>query len=128
MTILGDRIKQARQAKGISQVKLAELLSVTRGAASQWENNATAPSHKNLRILAELLETPIAHLIVRDDTHPNSRETDGLEKEAPRVVETPETDLHPDSENQDFMEKFDQLKTKDKEIITRILDALWSNR
>ncbi len=54
---IGERIKQARIAAGISQTRLAELLGVTRSACSQWESEeGTSPRGKRLVELAQLLD------------------------------------------------------------------------
>ena len=42
MTI-GDRIKQLRKEKGITQEKLAEYLNITYQSVSKWENNTALP-------------------------------------------------------------------------------------
>lgn len=41
---LGMNIKKAREAAGITQVKLAELLQVSQMMISRWENNGRTPS------------------------------------------------------------------------------------
>lgn len=52
---LKERIKKSRIEKGYSQDKLAEIVGVSRGACSQWENGQSVPSVKNLAILARKL-------------------------------------------------------------------------
>jgi transcriptional regulator with XRE-family HTH domain len=37
METMGDRIKFHREAKGLSQLDLAKICGVTKGAVSQWE-------------------------------------------------------------------------------------------
>lgn len=55
---INARIKQARVAAGISQIRLATLLGVTRSAVSQWESeHGTVPRPEHLARLAELLHT-----------------------------------------------------------------------
>lgn len=55
---IGARIRKARLAAGISQVRLASLLGVTRSACSQWElqNGGTAPRGERLVEIARLLD------------------------------------------------------------------------
>ena len=48
-------IKDKREALGISQKELAELLSVTPGAVCQWETGRTLPRGKRLRLLSLIL-------------------------------------------------------------------------
>lgn len=40
METMGDRIRQQREAKGLSIQQLADLLDVTKAAVSQWETAA----------------------------------------------------------------------------------------
>lgn len=54
MTI-GSRLKQAREFRGLSQVALADLLRVTRGACGQWEIGKTTPSTQHLIEISKAL-------------------------------------------------------------------------
>ena len=44
--MLGDRIREIRLAKKISQVELAKLLGVTKQSVSNWENENIQPWRK----------------------------------------------------------------------------------
>lgn len=48
-----DRIKELRIANGLSQVKLAERINVTKQCVSNWENNNLQPSIDMLIVLAK---------------------------------------------------------------------------
>ncbi len=50
---LGNRIKEFRQGKRMSQEKVAELVGVSRQAVTKWEADQTAPSTENLFKLAD---------------------------------------------------------------------------
>lgn len=52
---LGKRIRKQRRAIGLTQVKLAEALSVTQVTVSQWETGVTVPSWTRHRQLARVL-------------------------------------------------------------------------
>ncbi|MFP5513294.1 MAG: helix-turn-helix transcriptional regulator [Alphaproteobacteria bacterium] len=60
---LGNRLKDARKAAGLTQAAVAERLSVTRPAVTQWERDATVPELENLRRLAELYSTSVTDLL-----------------------------------------------------------------
>lgn len=47
---MGDRIRQLRVARGMTQPQLASICGVTKSAVSQWENGHTA----NIRLQAFL--------------------------------------------------------------------------
>ena len=52
---LGERIKEIRKMKGISQEELAHLCDISPGAVSKWENNLSRPSGNNLEKLIAAL-------------------------------------------------------------------------
>lgn len=56
-------IREARQAKGITQDQLAKMLGITQGAVAQWENGLTHPSFEMLPKVAEALGIKIEDLI-----------------------------------------------------------------
>lgn len=53
---IAETIKQAREARGMTQEDLAERLEVSRQAVSKWEVGASVPTAENLEILSEILE------------------------------------------------------------------------
>jgi Zn-dependent peptidase ImmA (M78 family) len=55
---VGERLREAREARGITAVALAELLGVTPMAISQFENNKTSPRPELMKQLAEKLNLP----------------------------------------------------------------------
>jgi tetratricopeptide (TPR) repeat protein len=60
MNSIGDRLREARLAKGLTQAQLAIGL-VTKGFVSQVERNRTSPSLATLRVMAERLGMPLAY-------------------------------------------------------------------
>lgn len=61
--MVGKNIKQLREKKGITQESLAEQLSVTRQAVSNWENGKTQPDIETLNKIASVLEVSVEELI-----------------------------------------------------------------
>lgn len=59
----GQRLRELREAVGLSQSKLAELTGVTRNAVSQWEAGETQPSSRRLAKLAKALRVPIDEIM-----------------------------------------------------------------
>lgn len=47
MTTMGERIKAARKASGLTQSQVADACDVTKGAVSQWEKDGTVPELKS---------------------------------------------------------------------------------
>jgi transcriptional regulator with XRE-family HTH domain len=61
---MGDRIKMLRQAQGLSQEKLGELVGVSKSAVSQWEDGSVANIKlKTFRALLEVLRTTYEYLV-----------------------------------------------------------------
>ena len=56
MESLGQRIRNARKAKGMTQEQLASALYVSRQTVSSWENDRSEPSYEMLANLMELLD------------------------------------------------------------------------
>lgn len=63
---IGTRIREHREASGLSQAKLAETCFVTRQTLSNWERNKTLPDIESLRRMAATFETSVDALIGDD--------------------------------------------------------------
>ena len=59
---LGEKIKQRRREKNLSQEKLGELLEVHENTIRKWEKGLSYPSAEELKRLANELETTTADL------------------------------------------------------------------
>ena len=67
--LIGDRIKSARLAKGMSQEKLGEKLGVSFQAVSSWETGKFIPDSDHLPALSQTLDLSIDALL--SDEHRN---------------------------------------------------------
>ncbi len=65
MTALAERLRQLREARNLSQVRLAELLSVDPRAYNRWEKGATAPHLDTIIKMADVLQVTIDELVGR---------------------------------------------------------------
>lgn len=59
---MGEKIRQLRKEKGLTQDALAEALGISRQAVAKWESGQSAPATENLLKLAALLEVPLEEL------------------------------------------------------------------
>ena len=53
LCIVADAIKALREARGLTQEQLGELLGVTRQAVSKWESGQTTPDAATIAALCE---------------------------------------------------------------------------
>ena len=59
----GEKLKQARQAAGLSQEELAVKISVSRSAVAKWETDKGLPDIQNLKNIAWALGVSIDYLL-----------------------------------------------------------------
>lgn len=92
---IGDRIKELRVNKNLTQCELAEKINVTDKAVSKWESGEGSPNIKSLADLANVLGTTTDYLLSgkghesdkdADKSINNKRTNEELEKElAPTI-------------------------------------------
>lgn len=63
---LGEKLFALRKEKGLTQLKLAEMMNVSRQAVSRWESGDTVPSTDNLKYLGDLYGVPLEYLLHDD--------------------------------------------------------------
>ena len=67
MKNLGEKIKQIRTEKGLSQPQLANEVGVSKGIISIWENNINEPKATYLKNLAMVLDVSADYLLGLED-------------------------------------------------------------
>lgn len=88
--MLGDRLKEIRKAKNISQQDLADKLFVSDKTVSSWENNRTEPNLDMVVKTCDILDISVGHLLY-ENTDRNAIETEikvKLEKEEYQSLKT----------------------------------------
>lgn len=63
MERLGETIKELRLEKGYTQPQLAQLVGVSKGIISIWENNINEPKATYIKRLACVLEVSADYLL-----------------------------------------------------------------
>ena len=63
---LSEKLVVLRKEKGLTQLKLAEALNVTRQAVSRWETGDAVPSMESLKCLSDLYGVPLDYLLKED--------------------------------------------------------------
>lgn len=92
-SVLHQRIRQARQARGLSQVQLACRLGVTKQCLSNWENDNIQPSIDGLERLARQLDVSADFLLGLDDRQ--YIEVSGLSQDEIAHVQAIVNDIRP---------------------------------
>lgn len=67
---LGQKIRQAREAKGLSQSQVGQLFGISRSAVSQWESDAVVPETQKLKALAAALGKDVGWLLENGKDQP----------------------------------------------------------
>lgn len=62
MATLGQRIKQLRKEKNLTQEELGEILGVTKYAVSLYESNKSTPNDEIKKKLADFFEVSVDYL------------------------------------------------------------------
>ena len=63
----GERIKQLRKEKGLTQTALGEMVGVTKGTVSSWETNTRTPGFETLMLLCDIFERRLEYILGRSD-------------------------------------------------------------
>lgn len=69
MKIFGERLKELRIEKGISQAALANFLGVSSGIVCLWEIDKSEPTAPNIRKMADFFDVPADYLLGRIDSY-----------------------------------------------------------
>lgn len=59
----GEKLKRSRNEAGLSQEKLAEMITVSRSAVAKWETDKGMPDINNLKLIAQVLNESIDYLL-----------------------------------------------------------------
>lgn len=68
MVTLGDRIREQRLKKGLTQRQLAEMIGVKHNSISDWENNKSEPDSNTIKLLMKALDVDANSLLGWNDT------------------------------------------------------------
>jgi transcriptional regulator with XRE-family HTH domain len=66
--VLHERIKEQRNAKGLSQRELGDLFGITQQAVGRWETGQALPDAPTLGKLADFFNISVDYLLGRDNT------------------------------------------------------------
>lgn len=95
MITFGQRLKDLRKSKRLTQQQLADIFFLNKSSISRYENDSQLPEHELLQKMADYFEVSIDYLLGRDDISktPSSpemlskREKFDIEKEVLQMIE-----------------------------------------
>jgi len=61
--MLGQRLKQLRKEKGMTQAELAEALGVSTGTVAMWETNKRKPTFEMLERLSDIFDKQVGYIM-----------------------------------------------------------------
>lgn len=67
MKTLGDRLRNARERKNLSQIEASKCSGINNKTISNYENNVSSPDPDTLIIFADLYETSVDYLLGRTE-------------------------------------------------------------
>ena len=70
--VLGERLRDARKAKNLSQEELAKQLFISRSALAKWETGQSMPDIRMLKQLAHVLDVSLEYLASDDVVQPDA--------------------------------------------------------
>lgn len=70
---IGNNIKYLRKGKGLTQIELGELFSITGTQVSAYESGKSAPSFEGLLKLSEYFNVSLDDLVYKDLTKEDAR-------------------------------------------------------
>jgi transcriptional regulator with XRE-family HTH domain len=83
---LGDRIREARAAKGWKQRELASEVEVEPITVSRWERGATTPDLDVIRLVAEATGKPLSYFVADEQPAGTEDAVERLEQAADKLA------------------------------------------
>ncbi len=80
MSELGNKIAKKRKDIGLTQIELAEKLSVTRQTVSRWEAGSVMPDIDKISDIADLLGVSCDYLLRDDAVEEGSATNSGISR------------------------------------------------
>ena len=98
MSTLGDRLRLARERKGLKQTQVKEKTNINNKTLSGYENNVSEPDSSTLATLAELYEVSYRWLLtgkgeMKNDPHNTSSLTEKDERDIAKRIQKLRQDL-----------------------------------
>lgn len=110
---LGEKIKSARKAKGLTQRQLADMVSAKHNSVSDWESNKSKPDMDTVELLCGALDLTPTYLV-------GSKSDDEYADIIGKIMNEPGL--------LDMIDDYRNLSENDKKAICQIISSLRNGR
>ena len=107
-----ERLKQLRKEKGLTQVKLAETLGISKGTVAMWETGKRTPGADMLIRLSELFDRRVEYIFGTSEDHRSAVLTEEIARLDEWAVE---------EEYEDMLRKYALLDNYGKRAVDSVL-------
>lgn len=114
MTTFGNRFRDARLHKGMTQDELADRLGITKSAISAWENDRETPAFDKLVAIRKELEVSIDELAIGEVGQP-------LRAQESIASYLPPRDMPRSPEERAMLRKFRELGNQKQRALLALL-------
>lgn len=116
MPTIGDRIKERRNALGLTLLEVAEQLNVKEATVQRYESGEIKNiKHETIVKLAEILKCSPAHLMGWDDTPPTTEDT---------IVKLIKAQYHLNEQDVKFVMDYIKLAPNEREALRTAIEAI----
>lgn len=122
---IGKRIKEARNALGLTQEELAKLLNITKGAVSNYEKETSHPKEPIMYKMIEVLKVD-ANFLFQDMVNFETNKHDVTLAEYETICKYRALDTH-GKEVVDFLLEKEYERCTDAEILAEEAEEEYSN-
>ena len=84
MENLGEKIKELRETKELTQPQLAKILNVSNGQISKWENGINEPKASYIKLLCNVFEITADFLLGLENEYNIKNDT---EKKTKKIIQ-----------------------------------------
>lgn len=122
----GERLRNARKNKGLTQKQLADLIGAKHNSISDWENNKNRPDPDTIEYICGALEIPVSHLF--SDTVQNKNYLESSDINAQDVMASINRIMFGENKlAKSVLKAFASLNEEEWQVIRKLNDQIQKN-
>lgn len=119
----GERLRNARKNKGLTQKQLADLIGAKHNSISDWENNKNRPDPDTIEYICGALEIPVSHLF--SDTVQNKNFLESTDIDGQDVMAAINRIMSGENKlAKSILKAFASLNEEEWQVIQKIVDRI----